>query len=542
MFLALLVLLALAEGYRRTRHRIRALWPRLGPAWRALRVEYATALRGVAAWEWAMLAAATALAIALRLRDLGQPIRYDEAATWLDYASKPLATGLADYRFPNNHLFHTLLVHLSAALFGDSPVALRLPAFVAGVVLVPLTWGVARVHHSRGAAALAAVLVATSASLVLYSTNARGYSIVCCLTMAIAIVACRQRRSDNEAGWLAIAVLAAIGTWAIPIMLYPLFGIVLWLWAEARAGDASIDGRAMRARIGWTGAATAALTALFYLPVVARTGIALVVGNRFVRPQSRRSFFAALPGFYGDLWGDWTRGWPIALAVLVGIGVLVAVAVRASRRQRVSLFGAALAAATILLVVNGRVPYLRVWLFLLPLFLVAAAGGLAWLGERLLTVFGLASRPAIAGAALAGLATLLGVAGAWGLMRSDVVRRAEDTGTLRDGAAIAAMLARDAGPRDRVIATAPSDVPLAYHVRRLRMSHDVLRATPDSAPRLWVVVNDATGQTVPELLDAAEVMTIDFAPPRLVARYAEARVFALDRVRPGCGLDRSVCR
>ncbi|NUQ21411.1 MAG: hypothetical protein HOQ09_10670, partial [Gemmatimonadaceae bacterium] len=69
-----------------------------------------------------------------------------------------------------------------------------------------------------------------------------------------------------------------------------------------------------------------------------------------------------------------------------------------------------------------------------------------------------------------------------------------------------------------------------------------LRATPDSAPRVWVVVNDAAGQSVPALLDAAEIMTIDFAPPRLVARFPEARVFALERARPGCALDPSLCR
>ncbi|HEX8847968.1 MAG TPA: glycosyltransferase family 39 protein [Gemmatimonadaceae bacterium] len=542
MFLALLVLLALAEGWRRTRHRIRAVRPRLRPEWRALRGECIASLRGVAAWEWALLAVATAIAVALRLRDLDQPIRYDEAATWLDYASKPIAYALSDYRFPNNHLFHTLLVHLAAALFGDSPVALRLPAFAAGVLLVPLTWAAARATCSRAAAPIAAMLAATSASLVLYSTNARGYTIVCCLTMAIVILATRQRMRDDAAGWLAIATLAAIGAWTIPIMLFPMLGVALWLWAEARACDAAIDGKTMRSRVGWTGATMAALTAVLYLPVIARSGIALVIGNRFVRPQSRASFFAALPGFYGDLWTDWTRGWPGWLALLVALGVLVSLFARGARRQRVPIFGAMLVAATLLLIVNGRIPYLRVWLFMLPLLLAAAAGGLAWLGERASRGLRLrAGSPARATALLAGCA-LIGVSGALGLMRSGVVRRAEDTGTLRDGAAIAALLGRESGARDHVIATAPADVPLAYHLRRLRLAHDPLRATPDSAPRLWVVVSDAAGQHLSQLLDDSQVMTIDFTPPRLAARFPEARVFVLDRTQPGCALDRSRCR
>ena len=542
MFLALLVLLALAEGWRRTRHRIRAVRPRLRPGWLTMREESVAALRGVATWEWALLAAATATAIVLRLRDLDQPIRYDEAATWLDYASKPVAYALSDYRFPNNHLFHTLLVHLAALLFGDSPMVLRLPAFIAGVLLVPLTWAAARAACSRAAAPIAAMLAATSASLVLYSTNARGYTIVCCLTLAIAILATRQRWRDDAAGWLAIAVLAAIGAWTIPIMLFPLLGVALWLWAEARGGAAVIDGRTMRARIGWTGAAMAALTAVLYLPVIARSGIALVIGNRFVRPQSRASFFAALPGFYGDLWADWTRGWPAWLALLVALGVLASLFARGARRHRISIFGAMLVAATLLLIVNGRIPYLRVWLFLLPLFLVAGAGGLAWLGERVALALRLRVGSPVRAAALLAACALIGAGGAFGLARSEVVRRAEDTGTLRDGAAIAALLGRESGARDHVIATAPADVPLAYHLRRLRLARDPLRATPDSAPRLWVVVSDAAAQHLSQLLDDSQVMTIDFTPPRLAARFPEARVFVLDRTHPGCALDRSRCR
>lgn len=539
MFLALLVLLALGESYRRTRHRIRAARPLVARDWGLLRADVAAALRRVARWEWMSLGAITALGIWLRLRDLAQPIRYDEAATWMDYASRPLVQGLADYRFPNNHLFHTLLVHVSAAAFGDGPVALRLPAFVAGVLLVPLTWGAARALHSRTAAPAAAVFAATSASLVLYSTNARGYTILCCLTMAIAIVAARELRRDNLAGWALIAVLAAVGMWTIPIMLYPLLGIALWMLAAASAGEGVLDARATRARLGWTGAAAAALTAVLYLPVIAHGGLALVVGNRFVRPQSRASFFAALPGFYDDLWNDWTRGWrsPAVLCLASGLAVAL-LAPRRAGRHRVSLFAASLAAATVLLVVNGRVPYLRVWMFLLPLAFAAAAGGLASIVRRVSPN----SRTSREASLAILLAVLVAVLTTRALLATDVVRDAEDTGTLRDGAAIAALIARDAGPRDRIVSTAPADVPLAYHLRRLHLAHDPLRATPDSAPRLWVVVDDAAGQTVPELLGRGEVMTIDFAPPRLAARFAGARVFTLDRLRPGCRLAPERCR
>ena len=539
MFVALLVVLLLAETYRRTRHKLRALMPTMPDAWRALRADVGGALARVARWEWSALLIVTTLAVALRARELSQPIRYDEAATWLDYASQPLARALSDYRFPNNHLFHTLLVHLSATLFGASPWALRLPAFLAGIALVPLTWALTRALYSREAALGAAGLSAASASLVLYSTNARGYTILGSLTVVLALLATRQIRADNAAGWMAMAVVAAVGAWTIPTMLYPAGGIAFWLWVEARAGDATIDMKTMWTRLRSTGLAALSLTLVFYLPVIAGTGIARLVGNRFVQPQSRGEFFTQLPLFLREVGVDFVRGWGPWLATLLAVGLLVAIVMsRQVARHREPMLVAVLLWSFGLLVVNGRLPFVRVWMFALPLVLATSTAGIEWLSRRAfaraaprtrrlaaLTVFGAIT----AGASIQ-------------LIRSDVVRLADDTGTLRDGAAIAAFLADSAQPRDRVIASAPTDLPLAYHLRATVGNADLLRATPDSAQRLWIVVNRTTDQHERQLVDAAEIVTADFSAPLLARRFPEATVYLRRRQRPGCVLDPSVCR
>lgn len=543
MFLAILVVLALAETYRRTRHRMRALRPQLRADWSALRADSRAALRRVPRREWFTIAAITALAVAVRWAPLFQPIRYDEAATWIDYASQPLTKALADYRFPNNHLFHTLLVHVSAALFGDEPWALRLPAFVAGIALVPLVWAVGRAVYSQSAGLIAAALAATSASLTLYSTNARGYTILCCLTMIVALLAARLPRRENVASWAALALAGALGLWTIPVMLYPLAGIALWLWSEARAGDTVIPKRAMLERLRWTSVAIFACTALLYLPVVVRSGIALVVGNRFVRPQSRQTFFAGLPSFYRDVWSDWTRGWPSWLAAIVALGIIAATVLRGSRARRsVSLAGAAIVAATLLLLANGRIPYVRVWLYLLPLTLAAAGGGLVHLWRRLTLVAAPLRRP-MAGRIVLGAALLLVAAGgAFGTVRSRVVWRADDTGVFPSAQETASVLLARARPGDRVIVTAPSDLPLAYYLMPSRRGRALLAATPDSAQRVWVVVNEDERQDVNVIVRRAEIMASDFSPPRQRWHRAGVRLFVLDRERPGCVLAPDRCR
>lgn len=543
MILAILVVLALAETYRRTRHRLRAAWPRLRSDARELPAKAVISLRRVQPPEWLGIALITALAIAVRWAPLFQPIRYDEAATWIDYASQPLAKSLSDYRFPNNHLFHTLLVHISAALFGSEPWALRLPAFIAGIVLVPLTWAAGRALYSASAGLIAASLVATSASLTLYSTNARGYTILCCLTMLAVLIAARLPRHENSARWAALAIVGALGMWTIPVMLYPLSGIALWLWAEARAGDTVIGPRAVAARLQWTTVAMLSLTAILYLPVVARSGIALLVGNRFVRPQSRSSFFAGLPEFYRAVWSDWMRGWPVWLAALVAVGIIAATVLRGSRARRsVSLAGASIVAATLLLLLNGRIPYVRVWLYLLPLVLIGAAGGLAGIWRRVERRSLSPRRWVATRASLIIIVVVATAAGALGTVRSRVVWTADDTGTFPAARQAASWLLATAQPGDRVIATAPSDLPLEYYLSPSARGRALFRATPDSAQRIWVVVNEAEGQDVNVLLRRAEIMTSDFSLPHAAWRGDRARIFVIDRERPGCRLAPERCR
>jgi hypothetical protein len=128
------------------------------------------------------------------------------------------------------------------------------------------------------------------------------------------------------------------------------------------------------------------------------------------------------------------------------------------------------------------------------------------------------------------------------MMQRDAVGRADDTGTLRDGAAIAALLADSAGARDHVVASAPADLPLAYHLTRRMGTANLLRATPDSSERLWIVASDIEQQREDSLVRMAEIVTADFSAPRLVRRFSESRVYVRNRTRAGCALDPAACR
>jgi hypothetical protein len=72
-------------------------------------------------------------AIIYRLKYSTYPIHHDEAYTYYAFANS-LSASITDYHLPNNHVFHSILVYLSTRIFGVGPVAVRLPAFIAGVL------------------------------------------------------------------------------------------------------------------------------------------------------------------------------------------------------------------------------------------------------------------------------------------------------------------------------------------------------------------------------------------------------------------------
>ncbi|MDD5669314.1 MAG: glycosyltransferase family 39 protein, partial [Candidatus Omnitrophica bacterium] len=111
-----------------------------------------------------------------RLCFLGQPVRYDEAYSFLGYAVQPLKVGLSLYDLPNNHLLNTLLMHVSYLLFGGSPWVIRLPAFIGGILMIPATYLLVREIYDSDTAFVTAAFVTSSSVLIEYSVLGRGYT------------------------------------------------------------------------------------------------------------------------------------------------------------------------------------------------------------------------------------------------------------------------------------------------------------------------------------------------------------------------------
>ena len=168
-----------------------------------------TALRQRLSGELAAYAVLVALALALRLLDLGdRPFHHDESQdayfSWVffthgDYSYDPLLHG--PLRF-----YLTSLMYL---LFGASDFTARLAPALMGTLIVALPFLLRR-QIGRVAAFAVAVLLAVDPSFLYYSRFAREDIYVACLTLAMAIVVLRfldQPRRHHPA--LLGALLAA---------------------------------------------------------------------------------------------------------------------------------------------------------------------------------------------------------------------------------------------------------------------------------------------------------------------------------------------
>lgn len=463
------------------------------------------------------------VAVVLRVVYVAQPMRYDESVTYLFFVRLPLRQAIATYTYPNNHILHTVLAKAAVTAFGNSPVVLRLPAFVAGVLVVPAAYAVARELYGARAALLAAGICATSGALVLYSTNARGYTLVVLMFLLLVLAGARLVRGSDVSDWLDFVAIAAFGLWAIPTMLFPFGAVALWI-----ALSLLVEGRDAKPRLLGLVAAiagTAAFTLTLYSPVIAREGFAAITRNKFVAPTGWYRFLGELLETGREAFASWSLGtWPVVYVILAACALLSLYRHAVVSRFKVGLPLAAFVWCAWLLAVNHRAPFARVWLWAIPLFAALAGAGALYAAASLPRRWPARLRFEV-------VVVVLTVGVGANLLRTRAVLSSTDTGTYRDAGTAAAILARSVGRTDRVIAAIPTNAPLAYYLDRLGVTTDVFGTDERSAGRVFVIVDRAEHQTAERVLEGSLVRdSTRFGHPKLFARLPASDIIVFHRV------------
>ncbi|HTX92051.1 MAG TPA: glycosyltransferase family 39 protein [Anaerolineales bacterium] len=442
----------------------------------------------------AAMLAVTLLGLIDRLAYLQGPMLHDESYTVVTFADT-LWHAITDYSLPNNHVLNTILINLSVRIFGLAVWSVRLPAFVAGVLLIPGVYFLAKRFYDSWTALAASLLVAFSPMLVHYSTNARGYTLVTLFTLLILGLADYVRRKRNLFAWGLISLFSALGLYTVPVMLFPFAIVFTWLFFENLwAGPAAYSSKWAFFRY-WlaAGLVAALLTILFYTPILIFTGPQKLFANSFVAPVPWRDLLVTWHARLIETWSEWIPGVPLVILLVLGIGIILSLAFhRKLSTSRVPLQLAALLAISALLIVQRPNAWSKVWVFLQPLLLIWAAAGTVGLLREIRLKF---ARNISLAAVVVGAIFLAGLVGAARIAPGLPGRWA----AIGDVEATTIYLKGQLQANDYVVVDWPDDAPLWFYF----LLHGIKNQHLDKNipfTRALVLVEPVNGQTLESVI------------------------------------------
>lgn len=479
----------------------------------------------------------------LRIIDLNQSIAYDEAYTFIHFASRPFKHILADYSAPNNHIFHTILVGMAYRLFGGQPWVLRLPAFIAGILIIPAMYIAARRFFSQYQSLVAAGLVAIIPLFINYSVNGRGYTLLVLFALLLAnfagiLVIChhsprREAEQGSKPALIAFILTAALGFYTIPIFLYPMAGISLWVVFTYLISQEPWQAKLRRLGVFLGACFLAGLLTLFlYLPVILfGSGLSSIIGNEIVKSLSWSTFVENLDPRVLKAWNKWMIGiGPIFEYALLG-GFLVSVLFYrkvSNQKLELPLHVFLVLAVAVLLVFQRVSPLPRIWIFLEAFYLMFSAAGLVWLADLFLRALAGAAFPERMLSFAIPLVFLVAFANILIARGQNPVFLDRD---LLPEAYAANYIAGHLKPEDTIVATGPVDIQAAYYLSLHGIPFDRFykRDQPVEIQNALVMLREnskyKTPESVVEFFKLDEALDLNAA--ELVFEYASVQIYSI---------------
>ncbi|HVS10565.1 MAG TPA: glycosyltransferase family 39 protein [Planctomycetota bacterium] len=435
-----------------------------------------------------------AVALALRLHELGAGLWYDEIDTLVNHVRLPLAEVATTFQSKNQHFLYSVLARVSLVVFGESAWALRLPAALLGVASLYATWRLGRLLAPPIEALLASALLAFSYQHLWFSQNARGYTGMLLFTLAgtaalLRLLAARDgaaavRGSLAYGAWMALAVAVHL-TSLFTIAAHGLIWLALLARSRGRGRGGSPAARPLVLETCLAFAATAAFSVLLYAPVLpqfAGTALAPLPGAPTQWRAPQWFVIETLSGLARGVPGGWAA---LALAFLVGGAGVWSYLRQGPWVLAVLLAPAAVSGAAVFVLEHNLWP--RDFFFSAGFFALLAIRGIRETARALARTWGGAGAEALARSAalLACAAAALAMPRAWG-------PKQDFEGALR-------FVRESAAPGDAVVTVLTASLPFEELHRAGWSDAGSLEELMDAErrhPRTWLVY------TMPTLLRA----------------------------------------
>jgi len=467
------------------------------------------------------LALQMVLGLIIRLPYLWAPLHHDQAYTVVFFAPR-LWTALTDYHVPNNHIFHTVLVHFAISAFGIQPWAVRLPALLAGVLMIPATYLLGKAIYDRHTGLMAALLVTVAPIAIFYTTIARGYALLGLITLLVLWLGDFVRKDRNILAWFLLAFFSALGFWTMPIMLLPFGMLFTWLLMENWVAGGGPYGSRLDFLRYWmaAGLGTLTFTFLLYTPALIFTGFWKVVTNNFHFPIGE--LLAMLHRHVISVYAAWSGGVPNGLAIFLEVGFLLGLVFHwrlSVHRFPMQLAGLIWFAAV--LVIIRPLPWTRIWFFLMAPALIWCSAGIVGLLKNVRIK---QARELSVSALLIALLMIYPVVAGWqAVMNLPQARTAVDS----DEAAVLFIDDR-LQENDLIIAPFPQN-PIILYYARLHGISDVHFDASYPYDRAFLLVQPAQGQKLVELQDRYGLTAAVWDSPKLLQSFRGLEIYLVEK-------------
>jgi hypothetical protein len=477
------------------------------------------------------LGAITLIGAVIRLWRISQPIAYDEAYTFIYYATQGFKHILADYSAPNNHIFHTILIRIFYEILGRQPWVVRGPALLAGILCIPAAYFFARRIFNAQQALAGAMLVALTPWFINYSVNGRGYTLIILFSLLLGNLGALLTQQQSRRALAAYAVVAALGFYTIPIFLYPMAGVSLWVLLTHLSAPEPWRDRSIKARDFLLACLFGGLLTLFlYLPVILfGTGFRSITSNEIVESRDWAVFVENLQPRINKTWESWTAGFSQAVKNLLIGGFLISLFFyRKASNQRLPLQVFLVVAVAIVLLLQRVAPLARVWMYLDAFYLIFAAAGLVWLAELVLNRF----THSVYTARIISIAILLimmiGLTNIFReIQQGSLVPNSNDLPEQH----AAQYLASHLESQDRILSISPVDIQTAYYLYLYGVSYTAFyqRDHPVPVENAVVVLRVNSRYNTPEEVLKFYQLTDNFnlAAAQLIYEYGPVQVFSI---------------
>ncbi len=180
----------------------------------------------------ALLGLFTLLGLALRIPSLNDSLIWDELSTHYVVFDRSFG-GMLDMVRGEQEITPPLYFAVAwlFSQFGDPSLTLRLPSLIAGLATIPLTYLLGAWTVGRKAGLVGALLVAVSPFMIFYSTEARPYGLLICLTLLSTISLIAAVRENRVRWWIAFAFFAAASMYTHYTALFVLLAETVWALA-----------------------------------------------------------------------------------------------------------------------------------------------------------------------------------------------------------------------------------------------------------------------------------------------------------------------